>query len=98
MRCTISVSVCPECRYLPTSSTDPNALKNEDNIIILFCQSQPQFQLSWAGLALFFILPAALPPISSPCFVTLESSIAQNNVQSFENRPPGKTTSIEDDF
>ena len=93
-----------------------------DTHSVPYCQAQPQFQLSWAELALFLIPPAARPAGHPPGRSSSELAGNQHNLlcnigrstqvelkticQNFEKmeddlqgrRPPGKTTSIEDDF
>ena len=47
------------------------------------CQAQPQFQLSWADLALFFIPPAARPATHSPEIVVNKQEIGSTGFVTF---------------
>jgi hypothetical protein len=80
----------------------------------LYCQAQPQFQLSWAELALVLISPAARPSaavrnssetagkeqnlLPKSCRNTLLELKTIKEILKYGRGPPWKTSLMEDDL
>ena len=53
-------------------------------LVFIFWQAQPQFKLSWAQLALFFIPPAAQPAAHPPGIVVNKQEISSTFLVTLE--------------